>query len=74
MEANISSQVAPIPGFSRQQPLGLWEMLYGRSALPGMRRALLVPVLARRLQEKAFGGLKPSTRTKHRRCARQFHA
>jgi hypothetical protein len=51
MEANIPSQVAPILGFSRQQPLGLWEEPCARAA-PGD-----APHPARPLQERAYGGL-----------------
>ena len=50
METNISSQLAQLPGFSQPQLLDLWQKLYGRAAPPGMRRSLLVPFLAYRLQ------------------------
>jgi len=70
MEANISSQVVQLPGFSRQQLLDLWRKLYGRAAAPEMRRSLLDPFLAYRLQERAFGGLKLSSRAELRRSAR----
>lgn len=42
MEANISSQIAPMPGFSPQHPLGLWEKAYGRAAPHGMPCGMLV--------------------------------
>jgi Protein of unknown function (DUF2924) len=70
MEADISAQIAQLPGFSRQQLLDLWRKLYGRPAEPGIRRELLVPFLAYRMQEHAYGPLKPSTRSELRRIAR----
>jgi hypothetical protein len=72
MEANISKQIAKLPNFSRQRLLDLWQELYGRSAPPGIRRELMVPFLTYRLQEKAYGGLKPSTRAELRRIARSL--
>jgi hypothetical protein len=47
----------------------LWRELIGGSAATSLRRELLVPILDYKLQEKAFGGLKPSTRTHLRRLA-----
>ena len=74
METNISSQVAQLPGFSRQQLLDLWRKLYGREAPLGMRRSLLVPFLAYRIQERAYGTLKSSTRADLRQAADGFLA
>ncbi len=70
MAPDVSAQIAELPGFSRQQLLDLWLELYGRAAPPGIRRELMVPFLAYRLQEKAYGGLKPATRSKLLRIAR----
>ena len=38
-----------------------WRELFGREPSPGMRRNHMIPILAYRAQEKAFGGLKEST-------------
>ena len=38
-----------------------WRDLFGREPSPGLRRDLMIPILAWRAQEKAFGGLKEST-------------
>src|SRR3984893_13838650 len=70
MAPDVSAQIADLPGFSRQQLLDLWLKLYGRAAPPGIRRELMVPFLAYRLQEEAYGGLKPATRSKLLRIAR----
>src|SRR5579862_4829948 len=72
MESNISKHIAKLPGFSRQQLLELWQKLYGRAAPTGIRRELIVPFLAYRIQENAYGGLKPSTLSKLRRIARDL--
>ena len=38
-----------------------WGELFGREPSQGMRRNHMVPILAYRAQEKAFGGLREST-------------
>lgn len=72
MESNISKHIAKLPSFSRQQLLELWQKLYGRAAPTGIRRELIVPFLAYRIQENAYGGLKPSTLSELRRIARDL--
>ena len=46
-----------------------WLGLYGAQPSPRLSSSLLVRALAYRLQEKALGGLKPSTRRLLRRVA-----
>jgi hypothetical protein len=72
MDPDISAQIAQLPRFSRQQLLELWQKLYRRPAPSGIRRELMVPFLAYKIQEDAFGGLKPSTRAELRRIARSL--
>jgi hypothetical protein len=38
-----------------------WRELYGTAMPARLRRSLIIQALAYRLQEKAFGGLKPAT-------------
>jgi hypothetical protein len=70
MAAEITAEIARLATLSRPELVDLWHKLYGRVAPPGIRRTVLVPFLAYRLQEKAYGGLKPSTCTELRRIAR----
>jgi hypothetical protein len=72
MDPDISGKITRLPSFSRQQLLDLWQELYGKEAPPGIRRELMVPFLAYRMQEKAYGGLKPTTRSKLLRIARDL--
>jgi hypothetical protein len=67
---NVAAEVERLPTLSRQQLVDLWLKQYGRAAPSGVRKSLLVPFLAYRLQENACGGLKPSTRAELRRIAR----
>src|SRR5271169_6206700 len=72
MNTNVSGQVAKLPSFSRQQLLDLWRKLYRRAAPYGMRRERMIPFLAYRIQENAYGGLKPSTLSQLRRISRSL--
>ena len=69
---NIRKQLAKLPSFTREQLLELWQQLHRRAAPRGIRRELMVPFLAYKIQENAYGGLKPSTRTQLRRIAIDF--
>jgi hypothetical protein len=69
---NVAAEIERLPTLSRQQLLDLWLKQYGRPAPPGVRKSLLVPFLAYRLQENACGGLKSSTRAELRRIARAY--
>jgi hypothetical protein len=51
-----------LPAFSREQLLELWLKVHGREAPSGIRRELLVPFLAYKIQENAYGGLKSAVR------------
>lgn len=72
MSSNISEQVARLRSLSRQELLGLWQTLYRRAAPACMRREIMVPFLAYRIQENAYGSPKPATRSKLRRLARSL--
>ncbi len=44
----------------------LWQRSFGKAAPTRLRRQVMIPILAYRIQEQAYGGLKPST-AKHLR-------
>jgi hypothetical protein len=72
MRANVTGQIAKLPTLSRQQLLDLWQKLCRRAAPNGMRRERMIPFLAYRIQERAYGGLKPSTLSHLRRISRSL--
>jgi hypothetical protein len=53
-----------LPSLDRADLLDLWKKNFGRPASPGLRRELMLPILAFRIQETIHGGLKPETKTK----------
>ena len=72
MRADTAGQIAQLRGYSRQQLLEVWQKLYKRAAPLRIRREIMVPLLAYKIQENAYGGLKPATRAKLLRIARKF--
>jgi len=50
-----------LPTVGRDELLKLWQENFGRPASPGLRRSLIPPVLAYRIQERAYGGLDPES-------------
>jgi len=57
----VDRLLAQLPTMERKELLKLWRDLFDRVPSPALRRETLIPILAYRIQEKAFGGLKEST-------------
>jgi hypothetical protein len=68
--ADIRAEIAELRTFSRKQLLQRWHELFGGARAPSIRRELMIPFLAYKIQENAYGGLKPSTRAELRRIGR----
>lgn len=66
---DCSASLVKIENMPASALRALWRELIGGSAATRLRRELLVPILAYKLQERAYGGLKPATRTHLRRIA-----
>ena len=63
MTDSIAAQVAALPKTPTAELKQKWRELYGKEP-PGFSRSYLISRLAYRVQELAFGGLKPATRTR----------
>ncbi|MGA2991688.1 MAG: DUF2924 domain-containing protein [Candidatus Korobacteraceae bacterium] len=72
MSTELQKKLEELPRLDRKGLLDLWLELFGEPAHPRLRREILVPILAYRMQEKALGGLKPSTCKRLRRLAEEF--
>jgi hypothetical protein len=70
MASQIPNQIVKLQVLSRSQLLDLWQEVYKKEAPPGIRREILVPFLAYRIQENAYGSLKPAALAELRRIAR----
>jgi hypothetical protein len=69
MTTEISTKIHKLPHLPRPELLALWQEVFAKPAHPQLRRNLMVPLLAYRLQELAYGGLKPSTHKRLQKLA-----
>jgi len=60
IKPSLNQQLAALPKMEREALQGLWERLFLKPPNPSLRREVLIPIIAYRLQEMAFGGLKGS--------------
>ena len=72
MAAEIARQVAQLRSLSRQRLLDLWQELYGVAPPSGIRREVMIPFLAYRIQENAEGALSASVRAQIKSVARNL--
>ncbi len=68
---DIKRQLESLHGLDKAALRAQWFELFKRPA-PELRRDLLIRILAYRIQEQAYGGLSPRTRSRLRRLARLF--
>ena len=60
--AKISAEIAPLFDLKVNELKDRWRSIYGTEPPPRSSRKLLVSAIAYRMQERVFGGLKPSVR------------
>jgi Protein of unknown function (DUF2924) len=60
--AKTSSEIAALTDLSVRELKNQWRSIYGTEPPPRSSRKLLVSAIAYRIQEREFGGLKPSMR------------
>jgi Protein of unknown function (DUF2924) len=72
MKKRPADFIADLDGMSRTELLVRWRDLYGKSAPMGMRRELMIPFLAYRLQENLEGGLSASAKLMLKAAQRQI--
>jgi hypothetical protein len=61
MSPDISTKLQQLPRLPKPELLALWQELFAQSPHPRLRPNLMIPILAYRIQEQAYGGLKPCT-------------
>ena len=68
--ADITSRLRSLPTLEKGELQSEWQRLFGRPAPAPLRKDLLIRVLAYRMQEVAYGGLKPATRKRLQQLAK----
>jgi hypothetical protein len=64
IKPTLNQHLATLPMMDRRALQGLWERLFLKPPNPSLRREVLIPILAYRLQEKQFGQLRSSVERK----------
>jgi hypothetical protein len=72
MSAEITAKLEVLPHLPKLELRALWQEIFAKPAHPRLRRNLMIPILAYRLQEQAYGGLKPSTRKRLQKLATEL--
>jgi Protein of unknown function (DUF2924) len=65
----LSEQIATLPSLSKAQLLAIWAENFSKDPPPNLRKELMVPILAYRIQEREFGGLSHGARRRLREVA-----
>lgn len=73
-QEEISREIAGLLQLGRLDLKQRWRALYGTEPPRKISRALLLRAVAYRIQEQAFGGMKPSTRRLLERIANEIDA
>ena len=72
MSQDPEGRIAQLPKLDRTALCDLWESHFRTSPPAKLRRDLMIPILAYRIQEQAFGSLKAATRNRLRQLAEGF--
>jgi hypothetical protein len=71
-DSSISERLASLPNLSKPRLRELWKQLFEISPPTKLRRDLMIPILAYRLQEQAFGSLSAAARARLRHLSQAF--
>jgi DUF2924 family protein len=69
MHARLSEPIATLPSLNKAQLLAIWAENFSKNPPPNLRKELMVPILAYRMQEREFGGLSHGARRRLREVA-----
>ncbi len=69
IQAKLNQQLEALPKMERKALQALWQRLFRKPPNPSLRREVLIPILAYRLQEVAWGGMNASTEKRLRDLA-----
>jgi hypothetical protein len=69
VQDRLSEQIATLPSLNKTQLLVIWAENFSKDPPPNLRKELMVPMLAYRMQEREFGGLSHGARRRLREVA-----
>lgn len=74
MSDGLAEEISELPKLSRGELQAKWRAALKQSPPSHLRKQLLVPLLAYKLQEQAYGGLKPEIKRRLRELANIFES
>lgn len=74
MNKDLASRISALPALNKARLLVLWHENFTKSPPPKLRKELMVPILAYRMQEKEHGGLSHSARKRLREIAKSINS
>ena len=69
MDAALADKIEKLPSLSKPKLLEIWAENFKSPPPPNLRKDLMVPILAYRIQEREYGGLSHRARTRLREIA-----
>jgi len=72
MPEPVAQRLAALPTLSRAALSDLWKQFFHSDPSPKLRSDLMIPILAHRIQEQAFGSLNARARERLRQLSRAF--
>ena len=70
----LAAEIAELPTLNRAQLQAKWRLVLKQSAPSHLRKQLLVPLLAYKMQEQALGGLRPEVKRRLHELADSFQS
>jgi hypothetical protein len=74
MPDSVTERLATLPQLSKAALCDLWRQVFKTAPPRQLRRDLMFPILAYRIQEDVFGSLSPDSRRRLRHLAATFEA
>jgi Protein of unknown function (DUF2924) len=74
MDNDLTDQISALPALNKAQLLALWRENFSKAPPPKLRKELMVPILAYRMQEKEYGGLSHAAQKRLREIAKSIAA
>ena len=74
MSDTLAEKIAELPRLNRAQLRAKWRSALKKDPPPHLRKQILVPLLAYKLQEQAYVGLRPEIKRRLRELANSFES
>ena len=72
LNADLSLKIAILPELDKAGLLKIWAENFAQGPPPKMRKEMMVPILAYRMQEREFGGLSHAARKRLKEIAQSL--